>query len=204
MSASAGAAQVAQGNWTGSLSVDQAHDLISLAKSGDRQAFASLYREYVPVVHRYVAARISGAARVEDLVADTFVKALRNIERFEFRGIEFSAWLVRIARNLILDQARSSHAKLEITTDVIPDLTVGADSGSEALALLDAEVLRRAMTALLPDHQRVLQFRFVEGRPVNEVAQLMAKTEGGVRVIQYRALRALKREIERNAPELVR
>lgn len=204
MSAIAGTAHAIQGNWTGALSVDQAHDLIAQAKTGDRQAFAGLYREYVPIVHRYVAARISGSARVEDFVAETFVKALRNIERFEFRGIEFSAWLVRIARNLILDQARSARANLEITTDVIPESASAADSGTEALALLDAEVLRQAMSTLLPDHQRVLALRFVEGRPVSEVAALMSKTEGGVRVIQYRALRALKREIERNAPELAR
>ncbi|HLF69518.1 MAG TPA: sigma-70 family RNA polymerase sigma factor [Actinomycetota bacterium] len=192
----------AQGSWSGSISVTEASDLISRARIGDKDAFAALYREYVQTVHRFVAARVKNPQKAEDIVAETFVKALRNINRFEFRGIEFSAWLVRIARNLIMDNARSATSNLEVLQDETPEGAPEADTGDLAMAAIEAERLRGALDQMIPDHRTVLELRFVKGYPVTEVSQLMAKSEGAVRVLQYRALRAMKRYLEKNAPDL--
>lgn len=206
MSAASIALEVAapQGSWTGAVSVDDAQRLISNAKLGDREAFAELYRVYVPFVHRFVSSRVNGAQKAEDLVAETFVRALRNITRYDFRGIEFSAWLTRIARNLIIDQSRSSASNLEILADETPETRTAADSGDLALAALDAQTLRNALSRMIPDHRRVLELRFIKGLSVAESAKLLSKTEGAVRVLQFRALRAMKRDIEKSAPELAR
>lgn len=186
--------------WTGALGIDETQDLIARAKAGDRQAFASLYRAYVPIVHRYVATRIE-ASKVEDFVAEVFVKALRNISRFEFRGIEFSAWLVRIARNLILDYVKSAPMTREVLHDVTPEV-MGPETESEAFANLDRETLKSALERLRPEYRRVLHLRFIQGLSGEDTAKVMGKTVGSVRVMQYRALQALKREIEENAPHL--
>lgn len=188
--------------WHGSITPEQSKDLISAAKLGDQKAFAALYREYLPMVHRYVSSKVSGAAKAEDLVAEVFVRALKYIGRYEFRGIEFSAWLVRIARNLILDQAKSGYATLEVLHDETPEPR-GSDLADMAIERLDAEVLRTTLSKMIPDHEHVLRLRFVQGNSVAETAKIMDRTEGAIRVLQFRALRAMKRELARTAPELV-
>lgn len=188
--------------WHGSITPEQTKDLISAAKLGDQKAFAALYREYLPMVHRYVSSKVTGAAKAEDLVAEVFVRALKYIARYEFRGIEFSAWLVRIARNLILDQAKSGYATLEVLHDETPEPR-GSDLADMALERIDAEILRNTLSKMIPDHRQVLQLRFVQGHSVAETSKIMHKTDGAIRVLQFRALRAMKRELERTAPDLV-
>lgn len=200
--AAVGAARGQPLNWSGTLTVSETEDLIGRCKIGDRNAFAALYRAYVPMVYRYVAGRVD-RSKVEDFVAEAFVKALRNINRFEFRGVEFSAWLIRIARNLILDHAKSPAVTREILHDVTPEPRGIAGTESQVLAALDAEALRGALTRIRPEHRRVLELRFIQGRSGGETASIMGRTEGAVRVLQYRALQALRKELEETAPELI-
>ena len=182
--------------------MDEAKDLISRAKIGDREAFAALYRQYVPHVHRFVASRVQGSQKVEDIVAETFVRALKNISRYEFRGIEFTAWLIRIARNLILDVAQSNYSTLEVAHDVMPEAQAEDEIEATIINASDAQMLHTTMSKLVAEHQRVLELRFVQGRSVIETAKLMSKTEGAVRVLQFRALKAMKRELLKDSVEL--
>ncbi|MCA1840810.1 MAG: RNA polymerase sigma factor [Actinomycetota bacterium] len=191
-----------KGRWSGALSVDEAKSLITKAKIGDRDAFAALYKEYVPHVHRYVASRVQGSQKVEDIVAETFVRALRSINRYEFRGIEFTAWLVRIARNLIVDVVQSNYATLEVSHDIIPESASSEEVETKILESSDAETLRATMDKLVVEHKTVLELRFVQGRSVIETAKVMGKSDGAVRVLQFRALKAMKRELLKDSPDL--
>jgi RNA polymerase sigma-70 factor (ECF subfamily) len=171
-------------------------ELVGRAKTGDRQAFAAIYRDNVGWVRSYVASKVFDSEKVEDIVAEVFVRVLRNISRFEDRGVDFGAWLNRIARNLVIDHLKSSATTREVLQDVSPDRAGGADTESLAFALMEADRLRVSLSRLHPTHRRILELRFVRGLTGGETAKLMGRTEAAVRVCQYRALQALRREFK--------
>jgi len=182
---------------------DEAHisELISRAKIGDRQAFAALYKQHVQVVHSYVRAKMGNSLKAEDITAEVFVRALKNINRYEFQGVDFSAWLLRIARNLVFDNSRMVANKMEVPADVIPEgAGLADDSSIAAIASLDAQYLRQAVTNLGAEQQEVLDLRFVKGLSVAETAARMSRSDGAVRVLQFRALKAMKKQLDKIAP----
>lgn len=190
-----------KGSWHGSISPTETQELVAKAKLGDTKAFAVLYREYVGPVHRFVASRVRDSLRAEDIVAEVFVRALKSLPRYEFRGVEFSAWLFRIARNLILDHARSSTNNVEVLRPETPEATE-ADHSEATIESLDHKVIIAALLEMIPEHRTVLELRFVSGLPVADVAKRMGKTEGAIRVLQFRALKAMKRFLDCNHPTL--
>ncbi|HLF69326.1 MAG TPA: sigma-70 family RNA polymerase sigma factor [Actinomycetota bacterium] len=173
--------------------VEETFELVTRAKTGDQTAFAALYRMHVQSVYRYLAYRLRDNSTAEDLTAEVFVRALRKIGDFEWRGIDFSAWLLRIARNILLDHVKSSGTRLEVVGISPGDVKEGSSPGSdlEVLDRLDREDLHKALNKLRPEHQEVLYLRFLQGLSALETAQAMGKSEGAVRVLQFRALKHL-------------
>ena len=94
---------------------------MDLAKDGDAEAYGQLYDHYVSGVFRFIYYRVSSQQLAEDLTSETFVRALRAIQRFNWQGKDFGAWLTTIARNLVADHFKSSRARLEIVTETIPE-----------------------------------------------------------------------------------
>lgn len=172
--------------------------LIDRAKKGDRHSFALLYRGHVHLVYRYLAYRLPNRSLAEDLTAEVFLRALRKISDFQWRGVEFSAWLVRIARNVLLDHLKSAGNRLEVVgiegTGIENATVPGSDL--EALDRLDRQALYKALNSLRPEHQEVLYLRFLQGLSTTEVGKIMEKTEGAIRVLQFRALKALLRVLK--------
>lgn len=200
MTAAASAAKgIAGPSWYGKITPSETEQLISLAKIGDQKAFATLYQEYVQLVHRYIASRVHDRQKAEDLTAEVFVRALRNISRFEFRGIEFSAWLVRIARNIIVDQAKSARTTMEVLQDVTPEGKT-EDHADLTIAALDSRFIHEALNSMIAEHRQVLELRFIHCLSVNETAEKMNKTPGAIRVLQFRALKAMKRHLDASMP----
>lgn len=171
----------------------EVQELVALAQAGDRTAFASLYRMHVNSVYRYLSYRLRNTSSAEDLTAEVFVRVLRKINTFEWRGIDFSAWIMRIARNVLLDHLKASGTRMEVVGIAPGDMPESAIPGSdlEVLDTLDREELYKALNCLRPDHQEVLYLRFLQGLSSLEVAQTMGKTEGAIRVLQFRALKQL-------------
>jgi RNA polymerase sigma-70 factor (ECF subfamily) len=173
-------------------------ELVARAQNGDAEAFGALYDRYVDLVYRYVFYRVASRQLTEDLVSETFLRALRRIGSFTWQGRDFAAWLVTIARNLIADHYKSGRFRLEVTTDDI----VGAASGrpthaagpeSQVLESMTNETLLRAVKQLNPEQQECIVLRFLQGFSVSETAQAMGKNEGAIKALQYRAVRALAR-----------
>ena len=173
----------------------EAEQLVARAKEGDRGAFAQLYRMYLPNVYKFLYYRVGTKAQAEDMTAEVFLRALRKIETFTWTGADFGAWLMRIARNLILDEAKSSRARLEIVSDEMPEDRSGENKAAEAAAMenfTNVEVYK-AIKRLRPDQQEVITLRFLHGMGVGDVAKLMDKKEGTVRTLQFRGLKALEK-----------
>src|SRR3712207_1023652 len=113
--------------------------LVAAAQQGDPEAFGALYDRYVDVVYRYIYYRVSNPSLTEDLVSETFLRALRRVTSFTWQGRDFGAWLVTIARNLIADHFKSGRYRLEVTTgDVLDaDREDRGPEGSPEAAVVD-------------------------------------------------------------------
>jgi len=171
-------------------------DLIARATAGDRQAFAALYRQYMPTVYKFLYYRMgNNKAVAEDMTAEVFLRALRKVTDFNWTGADFGSWLLRIARNLVLDNAKSSRARLEMLNDEIPEDSCGEDRSTESAVMenLDNQHIYKAIKQLSPDQRDVITMRFIQGMDVADVAQAMGKKEGTVRTLQFRGLKALQK-----------
>ena len=164
--------------------------LVRRATGGDSQAFADIYSGNLTRVYRYIYYLVANKSDAEDLTSQTFLNAWANIGRYTDRGIPILAWLLRIGRNLAMKHLgrRRPHGQLnggEVDEASEHDPEAVAEEATEQVAL------REAIAQLPPTQQQVIFLRFAEGMPNPEVAQKIGKTEGAVRVIQYRALRNL-------------
>jgi RNA polymerase sigma-70 factor (ECF subfamily) len=166
--------------------------LLIEAAQKDTACFADLYEIHFERVYAYVVRRVHERAEAEDLTAEVFHQALANLKRFEWRGIPFSAWLYRIAANLISDRWQRSGRE------------VNDDSAIELAQVSPAEIeeverratLYRLVDTLPAEQRRVVVLRFVEEKSIKEVAKEVRKTEGAVKQLQFRALSSLRARME--------
>jgi RNA polymerase sigma-70 factor (ECF subfamily) len=152
----------------------------------DPRHFAELYELNFERVYAFIARRVRDRAVAEDLTSTVFQRALENLPRFEWRGIPFAVWLLRIARNAVTDHwQRAAHEH----GDPVPEAT------EDPIDLEQVE--RRArlfqfVDALPPDQRRVVVERFVEQHSIREIAQMLGRSEGAVKQLQFRALENLR------------
>jgi RNA polymerase sigma-70 factor (ECF subfamily) len=168
--------------------------LVGRATAGDREAFGELYERSVRRVFRHVFHMVNDVDLAEDLTEQTFLRALEAIHRYERRGVPFLAWLLRIARNLYLNDRRVQRNNSSIRNKWDGGAVASPEFFCEAK--LDGEEVRRAVRALDGDQRQVIVLRFMDGLSYADVADVLGKSVGAVRVAQYRALRALRRRLE--------
>jgi RNA polymerase sigma-70 factor (ECF subfamily) len=167
-------------------------ELVRRAQAGDPEGFGGLYDRYVDVVFRFLYHRVGDRATAEDFTSETFVRALRRIDSLSFQGRDVGAWLVTIARNIVLDHVKSSRYRLEVTTADMRDADQATDGPEEAvLQRLTTTELMAGVAQLSEDQQECLSLRFLQGLSVAETAAAMGKKEGAVKALQHRAVRRL-------------
>jgi len=171
-------------------------ELIACAAQGDREAFGALYERYVFRVFRHVYYLTSDPHTAEDLTAQTFLNALEAIPRYQMRGVPFLAWLLRIAYNLTVNHRK---VRRNGTTQLpegleIEGTTYSPEASCEAKA--DGERVWEGVRRLRDDQRQVIVMRFIDGLSYPDIARVLGKSIGAVRVIQYRALCALRRKLE--------
>jgi RNA polymerase sigma-70 factor, ECF subfamily len=175
--------------------VEPEERLLVEAAQREPARFADVYERYFDRVYAFVARRIRNRDEVQDLTADVFRQALANLGRFEWRGAPFAAWLFRIASNAIADRARRCAKRQQgPALDDIAELSIANGAGPG-----NVEELARAyqLVRTLPDDQRrVILLRFVEEKSIREIAEELGRTEGAVKQLQFRALKALRARME--------
>lgn len=175
--------------------------LVDLAKQGDSEAFGQLYDHYVTGVFRFIYYRVGSQQLAEDLTSETFVRGLRAINRFNWQGKDFGAWLTTIARNLVADHYKSSRARLEIVSDSVPEGDNHAPGPeNEVLALISNELLFEAVNKLPKEQRDCVLMRFIQGMSIAQTAEVLGRSEGAVKQLQLRAVRSLAK----NVPEGLR
>lgn len=175
----------------------EADELVQRAIAGDTDAFASLFEITLPSVYRYLYGRSGDPTLAEDLAQDAYMRAMRAI-RTSFTGAstEFLAWMIRIARNRFLDHVKSGRVRWEVVVEETPITFASGNPETEALESVSGEKLRKALDRLTPEQQEIVLLRFFQGLQITEVAAATGRTEGAVKALQFRALRALERVIQ--------
>ena len=166
--------------------------LVHRAQNGDAEAFGELYDHYVTMVHRYVYHRVGDRATAEDVTSETFVRALRRIDSLSFQGRDVGAWLVTIARNIVLDHVKSSRYRLEVATADMRDADQLTDGPEDAVvAHLTNRELLACVQQLGSVQQECIVLRFIHGLSVSETSEIMGKKDGAIKALQHRAVRRL-------------
>ena len=170
--------------------------LVQRAQQGDKEAFAQLYETHFDRIYRYVLLRMRNKAEAEDMTQQVFVKAFESLPSFKWKGIPFSAWLFRIAHNLVVDHVRKE--KKRPTVYLEESLAVSASNPVlEAERRLNIEQLISATKNLTAAQREVISLRFAGGLPVAEVAKVMGKSQGAVKALQHSAIVALRKHLVR-------
>lgn len=177
---------------SGAVGDDEVVRLVERSQRGDHAAFAKLYDRYVDRVYRFVLYRVSGdQALAEDITSEVFLRALRKIKGFTWQGRDLGAWLLTIARNLVLDHFKSGRVRLEVLGAEGDERDRVIDAEDEALSKVSQAALYRAIAQLGNEQQEVIYWRFLQGYSVAEAAAAMGKSEGAIKALQYRAVKAL-------------
>ena len=170
-------------------------DLVEGARAGDQGSFERLYRLQFSGIARQVAALVRDPHRTEDVVAQTFLLAWRDLPKLR-RADRFDSWLARIAHNQAMSELRRrSTASLEDAPD--PENPSDLDQPAAALDLQsNAEVIHAALIELPDDQREMLLLRFIRDLSHAETARLLERSEQATRALQYRALRSMQAIIE--------
>ena len=167
-------------------------DLVREAQAFSQEAWAHIYDQYYLKIFDYCYLHTGNRAASEDLASDVFLEALRGIDRYRYRGISISSWLYRIAHNVTVDYLRRNARR--------PTVSLGEETENPRLQTpdeADSSVLWRdvhqALQQLTGDQQQVVLLRFFQGLSHEETATIMGRRPGAVRVLQNRAISALRR-----------
>lgn len=171
--------------------LDKERDIIERSRK-DPAAFGELYEIYFDRIFNFVYRQTDDEELAGDLCSQTFINALNSLSRYEFRGIPFSAWLYRIARNEINKHYRKNKRKnvFSIEEVKVRELIERSDeSWDEELV----QKLVNFMKDLPTDMLQVLELRFFEDKDFKDIAFILDITESGAKMRTYRALDKLRK-----------
>ncbi len=171
--------------------------VIKQVKNGDAEAYGMLYEQYAEVIFRYVYSHLDNRLDAEDLTEEIFLRAWRALPKYDERGLPFSAFLFRIARNSLIDYYRQRKVVQSIEDIEVQSKEAGPEEAVDVR--IEDRNLRETIAKLREDYRNVLIFRFLSGLSPEETAQVMQRSVGAVRVLQHRALTALKDLMERGS-----
>jgi RNA polymerase sigma-70 factor (ECF subfamily) len=175
--------------------------LVIKAQKGDKQAYGEIYDMFADRIFRFIRLKVKQKEQAEDILQDTFLKAwsgMKNFHAIDGKKINFSGWLYKITYNCINDYFREYYRKPE-TLELNEEIEV-ADSKKTPMQNLEAaqdiEAIKEAMHFLPGQYKQILELRFIEDMEIEDIAQIMGKTNLAVRIAQHRALSRLRKIME--------
>ena len=173
-------------------------EAIQLAGQGDTEAFTLLYERYVNRIYNYIYYRTGNPHESEDLTSRVFHRALNHIAHYDNRGVPFSAWLYRIAHNLVANWHRDNSRRKEVPLDNYTQHPHRAQAPEASVVdSQEMEELLKVIRRLPAERQQLLILKFVEGMSNQEVATIMMRSEGAIKSLYHRTLLALRDELSK-------
>jgi RNA polymerase sigma-70 factor (ECF subfamily) len=170
-------------------------EILTRASQGDREAFGLIYERYLDRIYNYVYYRTGNINDAEDLTARVFQRAMNHIVSYTDRGVPFSAWLYRIAHNLVANWHRDRSRKQEIPLSDAPLVAKGDAPEHSLVHTQQQEALLKHIRSLPSERQNLLILKFVEHLSNAEIGEIMGRSEGAVKSLYHRTLLALRDEI---------
>lgn len=169
------------------------NELVRQVKNGDTEAFGQIYDAFAQRIFRYIRLKVQNKNEAEDILQEVFVKAYRGLDKLELKDLNFTAWLYRIASNTINDFFRKKYRTPEILSlDESFDVSDGRSLQNELANKSDVETVRAAFEYLPSLYKQVLELRFLQELSLDEIAEILNKTNLSVRLIQFRALKKVQ------------
>jgi len=178
------------------LDLKQEKEIIKQIKKGNKEAFGQLYDTYAPKIYRFIRLKVDSQENAQDLTAETFLRIWDFLNKKRKIKERFQSLLYKIARNLIVDFYRSRTVKEFLIDDIFEEVTkIEDDQKSDELVLKQEEIkeLRNALIRINPNYQDIIIWYYVDELSISEIAEILNKKEGTVRVLIHRAVNALKR-----------
>ena len=162
-------------------------ELVEAAQK-DPNRFGELYEIHFTRVYAFIVSRVRDRFEAQDLTADVFHQALANIKEYQWRGIPFIAWLLKIASNVIVDRYRRVSRDTALPSSSMVE-EVDFDQGANHAHLFEC------VNKLPSDQKRVIVLRFAEQKSIREIAEELNRSEGAIKQLQFRALQNLRMQM---------
>lgn len=169
--------------------------LVVRAKTGDKDAFGQLYREYFLKIYRFIYSSIRNRELSEDLTQNTFLKCWRSFSTYSSARASFQTYLFAIARNLLIDWFRK---KKEVSLEAIAEQPSRESVEDEAVKHEEKIIVWSALFRLKELDRQLVILRYFEELSFADIAMIVGKREGAVRVHTHRILKELKKELEKD------
>ena len=169
--------------------------LVARAKTS-KEAFGALYQRYVERIYNYIYYRTGNVEDAEDLTARTFQRAMKHLPNYKDQGVPFTAWLYRIARNLVANHHRDTGRRTMIALDDIEHWHVGESSPERLIQAIENEdELLAAIRRLPRDRQELLLLKFLDRMSNSDIGAILGRSEGAVKSLYHRTLLVLREEL---------
>jgi RNA polymerase sigma-70 factor (ECF subfamily) len=170
--------------------------LLIQAAQNDPSRFAELYESNFNRVYAFVVRRVKDREEAQDVTAEVFHQALKNLGRFQWRGVPFAAWLLRIAANALADRWQRAAKGVEVRAE---DRQIENEAGTADMAEVERRAMLFQLVDRLPSDQRlVVVRRFVDQKSIREIAGELGRSEGAVKQLQFRALETLRGQVRKS------
>ena len=170
----------------------QEWQLVQRAQAMEETALATLYSTYYPRIYNYAFLHLGDVQAAEDLASEVMLKLLESIRKYQFRGMPFSAWVFRIARNKLIDLHRRRRRRGEVDlTEPLASMQISPQVLAERA--LDRGQIHLALKYLTDEQRQVIVLKFIEGFDNGSIARILGRSEGAVKSLQHRALHSLRR-----------
>lgn len=177
-------------------------DALERAIQGDNDAFGVLYERYVTRIYNYIYYRTGNVYDAEDLTGRVFIRALRHIRNYNHRGLPFSAWLYRIAHNLVANWHRDNSRRKEIPLDEgLQSTHSGGFPEHELMRVEEQDRLLKVIRTLPAERQQLLILKFVDHLSNAEIGQVMGRTEGAIKSLYHRTLLSVRDDLSETLTE---
>ena len=188
------------------MDLEHEKELVFKAKT-DADAFGLLYDEYYKKIFGYVLRRTANVEVTKDITSEVFLKALQNIGHFQWRDIPFSAWLFRIAGNIINDRYNDNRQSISLKHKIADSEIIFNVSFNEEIIQAEADIqkqqdflaLHNCIIKLPHNYQEVIVLKYFEKKQIKEIGEILGKREGTVKSLLHRSLKRLKKLMEKSA-----
>lgn len=179
--------------------IEQEKEILKRIKNGDNEAFGELYDFYAPRVYRFVRLKVDSQETAQDLTSEAFLRIWQFLQEQKKIRERFQALLYKIARNLVIDFYRDrSTREILIDDDLGEFSSIEGEEASDKLVLRQEEMagVKKALVQINPNYQDVIVWYYLDELSIPEIAEILDKNEGTVRVLVHRAVKSLREIME--------